>query len=73
MKLTEARLKQIIIEEYKKILSEKTVRLKGGVELQFQGRDKVLILSKGGRVGLDKKDVRVIINSVRQILPSAFV
>ena len=67
MKLTTQRLIEIIKEEYQKILSEKTVRM-GDVDLIFQGRDKVQLLSRRGRTALSKMDAKMIINAVRKYI-----
>ena len=65
MKLTKQRLIEIIKEEYKSILNEKTYRM-GDLDLIFQGRDKVQLLSNRGRTALSKMDAKVIINAVRR-------
>ena len=68
MKLTEQRLIEIIKEEYQSILiNERTVRM-GGMDLIFQGRDKVQILSRKGRTALSKMDAKMIINAVRKYI-----
>lgn len=51
MKLTEQRLIEIIKEEYQSILNERTVRM-GDMDLIFQGRDRVQLLSRRGRTAL---------------------
>ena len=65
MKLTKQRLIEIIKEEYKSILSEKTVRM-GDLDLVFQGNDKVQLISNRGRTGLTKMDAKIIISAVRK-------
>ena len=67
MKLTTQRLMEIIKEEYQSILNERTVRM-GGMDLIFQGRDKVQLLSRKGRTGLSKMDAKIIINAVRKYI-----
>ena len=67
MKLTKQRLIEIIKEEYQSIHSEKTVRM-GDLDLIFQGRDKVQLLSRKGRTGLSKMDVKMIIIAVRKYI-----
>ena len=67
MKLTEQRLIEIIKEEYQSILNERTVRM-GGMDLIFQGRDQVQILSRKGRTALSKMDAKMIINAVRKYI-----
>jgi len=67
MKLTTQRLMEIIKEEYQSILNERTVRM-GGMDLIFQGRDQVQILSRKGRTALSKMDAKMIINAVRKYI-----
>ena len=67
MKLTEQRLIEIIKEEYQSILNERTVRM-GDLDLIFQGRDKVQLLSRKGRTGLSKMDAKMIIIAVRKYI-----
>ena len=67
MKLTTQRLIEIIKEEYQSILNERTVRM-GDMDLVFQGRDKVQVLSRKGRTALSKMDAKMIINAVRKYI-----
>ena len=67
MKLTKQRLIEIVKEEYQSILNERTVRM-GGMDLIFQGRDQVQILSRRGRTALSKRDAKMIINAVRKYI-----
>ena len=67
MKLTKQRLIEIIKEEYKSILAEKTVRM-GDLDLVFQGSDKVQLISNRGRTGLTKMDAKIIISAVRKYI-----
>ena len=67
MKLTTQRLIEIIKEEYQSILNERTVRM-GDMDLIFQGRDKVQVLSRRGRTALSKMDAKMIINAVRKYI-----
>ena len=67
MKLTTQRLIEMIKEEYQSILNERTVRM-GDMDLVFQGRDKVQILSRRGRTVLSKMDAKMIINAVRNYI-----
>ena len=67
MKLTTQRLIEIIKEEYQSILNERTVRM-GGMDLIFQGRDKVQLLGRRGRTALSKMDAKMIINAVRKYI-----
>ena len=63
MKLTKQRLIEIIKEEYKSILSEKTVRLKT-MDINFQSSDQAQILGNKGRMGINKMDAKVILSSI---------
>ena len=65
MKLTKQRLIEIIKEEYKSILTEKTIRM-GNLDLVFQGSDKVQLISNRGRTGLTKMDAKIIVNAVKR-------
>ena len=67
MKLTKQRLIEIIKEEYKSILNEKTIRM-GNLDLIFQGSDKVQLISNKGRTGLTKMDAKIIISAVRKYI-----
>ena len=67
MKLTKQRLIEIIKEEYKSILAEKTIRM-GDLDLVFQGSDKVQLISNKGRTGLTKMDARIIISAVQKFI-----
>ena len=67
MKITKQRLIEIIKEEYQSILNERTVRM-GGMDLIFQGRDKVQLLGRRGRTALSKRDAKIIINAVRKYI-----
>ena len=65
MKLTKQRLIEIIKEEYKSILNEKTYTL-GDLDIVFQGKDKVQLISNRGRTGLTKMDAKIIISAVKK-------
>ena len=65
MKITKQRLIEIIKEEYKSILNEKTIRM-GNLDLVFQGSDKVQLISNRGRTGLTKMDAKIIISAIRK-------
>ena len=67
MKITKQRLIEIIKEEYKSILNEKTIRM-GDLDLVFQGSDKVQLISNKGRTGLTKMDARIIISAVQKFI-----
>ena len=65
MKLTKQRLIEIIKEEYKSILAEKTYTM-GDLDLVFQGSDKVQLISRKGRTALTKMDAKAIITAVER-------
>ena len=65
MKITKERLIEIIKEEYRSILAEKTYTM-GDLDLVFQGSDKVQLISNRGRTGLSKMDAKIIINAIRR-------
>ena len=65
MKLTKQRLIEIIKEEYKSILAEKTYTM-GDLDLIFQGSDRVQLISRKGRTALTKMDARIIISAVEK-------
>ena len=65
MKLTKQRLIEIIKEEYKSILSEKTVRL-SSMDINFQGPDKAQLLGMKGRLAISKQDAKAIIYAIQQ-------
>ena len=67
MKLTTQRLIEMIKEEYQSILNERTIRM-GDLDLIFQGRDKVQLLSRKGRTGLSKMDAKMIIIAARKYI-----
>ena len=66
MKLTKQRLIEIIKEEYKSILNEKTIRM-GDLDMIFRGNE-VQLISNKGRTGLSKMDAKMIINAVRKYI-----
>jgi len=65
MKLTKQRLIEIIKEEYKSILSEKTVRLKT-MDINFQGPDKAQLLGMKGKLAIDKQDAKAILYAIQK-------
>ena len=65
MKITKQRLIEIIKEEYKSILAEKTYTM-GDLDLVFQGKDKVQLISRKGRTGLNKMDAKIIVTAVER-------
>ena len=67
MKLTKQRLIEIIKEEYKSILAEKTYTM-GDLDLNFQGSNKVQLISRQGRTGLTKMDAKIIVSAVEKYI-----
>ena len=71
MKLTEQTLRNIIKEELQTILNEKTVTM-GDMDLIFQGKNKVQLLSNKGRTGLTRMDAKMIISAVKKYIGGIF-
>ena len=67
MKLTKQRLIEIIKEEYQSILNEKTVRM-GNMDLIFQGKNKVQLLSNTGKTGLSRMDAKMIVSAIKKYI-----
>ena len=67
MKLTKQRLIEIIKEEYKSILAEKTYTM-GDLDLVFQGSNKVQLISRKGRTALTKMDAKIIVSAVEKYI-----
>ena len=67
MKLTKQRLIEIIKEEYKSILTEKTITM-GDLDLIFQGSDKVQLISRKGRTALTRMDAKIIVSAVEKYI-----
>ena len=65
IKITKQRLIEIIKEEYKSILAEKTYTM-GDLDLVFQGSDKVQLISRQGRTALTKMDAKIIVTAVER-------
>ena len=67
MKLTKQRLIEIIKEEYRSILAEKTYTM-GDLDLVFQGSNKVQLISRKGRTALTKMDAKIIVTAVEKYI-----
>ena len=67
MKITKQRLIEIIKEEYRSILAEKTITM-GDLDLVFQGSDKVQLISRKGRTALTKMDAKIIVSAVEKYI-----
>ena len=67
MKLTKSYLKQIISEEL--LLSEGRVRISSDIDAEFRP-GMVQLVSRTGRLPIDKKSMRVLLALVKQHLPS---
>ena len=65
IKITKQRLIEIIKEEYKRILNEKTVRLKT-MDINFQGPDKAQLLGMKGKLAIDKQDAKTILYAIQK-------
>ena len=67
IKITKQRLIEIIKEEYKRILNEKTYTM-GDLDLVFQGSNKVQLISRQGRTALTKMDAKIIVSAVEKYI-----
>jgi len=67
MKLSKQRLIEIIKEEFRSILNERTYTL-GDLDLIFQGSNKVQLISRKGRTALTKMDAKAIIIAVEKYI-----
>ena len=65
MKLTKQRLIEIIKEEYRSILSEKTVRLKS-MDINFNRPDQAQLLGMKGRLAISKQDAKAIMYAIQK-------
>ena len=64
MKLTKHRLIEIIKEEYRSILSEKTVRLPS-MDINFRG-DQAQLLGMKGRMLISRQDAKAILSAIQK-------
>lgn len=53
-------------------LEETTVRISSMKDVSFAGRDRLQLLGKKGKLGLDRKSVSALVKAVRQILGRSF-
>ena len=67
IKITKQRLIEIIREEFRSILTEKTYTM-GDLDLVFQGSDKVQLISRKGRTALTKMDAKIIVSAVEKYI-----
>ena len=65
MKLTKQRLIEIIKEEFKSILSEKTVRLPS-MDINFQSSDQAQLLGNKGRMAISRQDAKAIMYAIQK-------
>ncbi len=71
MKLTEQTLRNIIKEELQNILNEKTITM-GNLDLIFQSKDKVQLVSNTGRTGLTRMDATQIVNGIKRVIGGVY-
>ena len=71
MKLTEQTLRNIIKEELQNILNEKTITM-GNLDLIFQSKDKVQLISNTGRTGLTRMDATQIVNAIKRVIGGVY-
>ena len=64
-------IKKMVREELAK-MNETTVRISSMKDVSFAGRDRLALLGKKGKVGLDKKSVGALAKAVRMILGRSF-
>ena len=65
MKLTKQRLIEIIKEEYKKVLNEKTVRLKT-MDINFNSADQAQILGMKGKMAITKQGAKALLFALQK-------
>ena len=65
MKLTKQRLVEIIKEEYRSILNEKTVRLPS-MDINFNRPDQAQLLGNKGRMAISKQDAKIILYAIQK-------
>jgi|TARA_B110001454_G_C12295007_1_gene256937 hypothetical protein len=65
MKLTKQRLIEIIKEEYKKVLNEKTVRLKT-MDINFNSADQAQILGMKGKMAITKQGAKTLLFALQK-------
>ena len=71
-KMKETKVRQLIRKMVRETMAENTVRLSTMKDVSFAGRDRLALLGKKGRVGLDRKSVSALVKAVRQILGRSF-
>ena len=64
-------IKKMVREELAK-MNETTVRISSMKDVSFAGRDRLALLGKKGKVGLDRKSVGALAKAVRMILGRSF-
>ena len=64
-------IKKMVREELAK-MNETTVRISPMKDVSFAGRDRLQLLGKKGKLGLDRKSVSALVKAVRSILGRSF-
>ena len=68
----EQRVKNLIKKMVREELDETTVRISPMKDVSFAGRDRLQLLGKKGKLGLDRKSVSALVKAVRSILGRSF-
>ena len=65
-------IKKMVREELAK-MNETTVRISSMKDVSFAGRDRLQLLGKKGKLGLDRKSVSALAKAVRMVLGRSFI
>ena len=68
----EQRVRELIKKMVREELDETTVRISKMKDVSFAGRDRLQLLGKKGKLGLDRKSVSALVKAVRSILGRSF-
>ena len=68
----EQRVRELIKKMVREELDETTVRISPMKDVSFAGRDRLQLLGKKGKLGLDRKSVSALVKAVRSILGRSF-
>ena len=68
----EQRVKNLIKKMVREELDETTVRISTMKDVSFAGRDRLQLLGKKGKLGLDRKSVSALVKAVRSTLGRSF-
>ena len=68
----EQRVRELIKKMVREELNETTVRISPMKDVSFAGRDRLQLLGKKGKLGLDRKSVSALVKAVRSTLGRSF-